>query len=61
MNGKPVYFITNWDTWIALVATIGVFALAIVTYYSLFGFSIMKHKLIHLKLKQPELEVEVLP
>jgi hypothetical protein len=58
IKGEPLYFITNWDTWIAPVAMIGVFALAIATYYSLFGFSIMKHKLIHPKLKQPEPEVE---
>jgi DNA phosphorothioation-dependent restriction protein DptG len=61
MNGKPVYFILDWESWIAPVATIGVFALANVIYYSLFGFSIMKHKLFYPKLKQPKPEVEELP
>lgn len=57
MNGEPLYFITNWDNWIAPVAMIGVFALAIANYYIFFGLSIMKHKLIHPKFKQPQPEV----
>jgi hypothetical protein len=60
INGEPLYSITDWDSWIAPVAMIGVLALALVAYYSLFGLSILKHKLIHPKLNQAD-PVEVGP
>jgi len=60
INGEPLYSITDWDSWIAPVAMIGVLALALVAYYSLFGLSILKHTLIHPKLNQAD-PVEVGP